>query len=383
MANTLKFGNGQWATGNGTALAYNDENSNFKPLPFDFTRASSGTVVNQSGLIETVGSGIPRIDFQGNTEGALLLEPSRTNLYTYSNDVSFWTKHNVTTTSDYAISPDGNQNAFRAVFSSSSNSLYINALGTTGVNNTLSVWAKSNNESSNKFRFFGNGFVTLSNDYVVTDQWQRFEFTYNCLFVTSGLTGASDSSTSDILFYGFQHEVGSYATSYIPTSGSAVTRVADTCSQTVPDGVIGQTEGTLYCEFIVNGFTNFGTPLCINNGTTNESIWLTTFGNGDIRAEVFSVNSGGIQATFTKSGNIVGTLYKIALRYANNNFAFFMNGIQVGATDLSGTVPVSMNRVDFDYTNASSFLNSSLNIINAKLYNTRLSNSELASLTQV
>ena len=54
MANTLKFGNGQWATGNGTALAYNDENANFKPLPFDFTRASSGTVVNQSGLIETI-----------------------------------------------------------------------------------------------------------------------------------------------------------------------------------------------------------------------------------------------------------------------------------------------------------------------------------------
>ena len=82
MANTLKFGNGQWATGNGTALAYNDENSNFKPLPFDFTRASSGTTVNQSGLIETVGSGIPRIDFQGNTKGALLLEPSRTNIIT-------------------------------------------------------------------------------------------------------------------------------------------------------------------------------------------------------------------------------------------------------------------------------------------------------------
>ena len=80
MANTLKFGNGQWATGNGQVLAYNDENSNFKPLPFNFTRASSATVVNQSGLIETVGSGLPRIDFEGNTKGALLLEPSRTNV---------------------------------------------------------------------------------------------------------------------------------------------------------------------------------------------------------------------------------------------------------------------------------------------------------------
>ena len=46
-----------------TPLAYNDENDNFKPLPFDFTRASSATRVNKDGLIETVPSGKPRIDF--------------------------------------------------------------------------------------------------------------------------------------------------------------------------------------------------------------------------------------------------------------------------------------------------------------------------------
>ena len=63
MANTLKFGNGNWATKEGSALAYNDENGNFKPLPFDFSRASNATVVNKDGLIEVVGSGQPRIDF--------------------------------------------------------------------------------------------------------------------------------------------------------------------------------------------------------------------------------------------------------------------------------------------------------------------------------
>jgi hypothetical protein len=53
MANTFKFGNGKWAVKDGSALAYNDENGNFKPLPFDFTRASSATRVNKDGLIET------------------------------------------------------------------------------------------------------------------------------------------------------------------------------------------------------------------------------------------------------------------------------------------------------------------------------------------
>ena len=90
MSNTLKLGNGQWATGKDTILAYNDLNSNYKPLPFSFSRDTSATVVNKDGLIETVGSGEPRIDFKDNTKGALLLEPSRSNINDYSEDVSEW-----------------------------------------------------------------------------------------------------------------------------------------------------------------------------------------------------------------------------------------------------------------------------------------------------
>ena len=68
MANTLKFGNGEWYGKKDTILAYNDENSNYKPLPFDFSIASKATVINKDGLIEEVGSGQPRIDFLGNTK---------------------------------------------------------------------------------------------------------------------------------------------------------------------------------------------------------------------------------------------------------------------------------------------------------------------------
>ena len=52
MANTIKFGNGQWATKEDSILAYNDENANFKPLPFVTSRASTATTVNKSGLLE-------------------------------------------------------------------------------------------------------------------------------------------------------------------------------------------------------------------------------------------------------------------------------------------------------------------------------------------
>ena len=96
MANTIKLGNGTWATKEGSLLAYNDENNNFKPLPFTTARNTIATVVNRQGLIETVKSGIPRIDFNNNSKGALLLEPTSTNLIQYSEAFgnAYWTKTN-------------------------------------------------------------------------------------------------------------------------------------------------------------------------------------------------------------------------------------------------------------------------------------------------
>ena len=47
MAHKLKFGNGKWATKKGSTLAYNDENNNFKPLPFTTTERDSGNKSKQ------------------------------------------------------------------------------------------------------------------------------------------------------------------------------------------------------------------------------------------------------------------------------------------------------------------------------------------------
>ena len=371
MANTLNLGtDGNWAVKKDSLLGYNSENGNYKPLPFDFTRASSATVVNKAGLIETVGNDIPRIDYSDDANGALLLEPQRTNLYTYSNDVSFWTKSNVITTSDYAISPDGTQNAFRAVSSSISSLLYITSTGIIGTDNTLSVWAKSNGGSSNKFRFFGNGTTIKSNDYVATNEWQRFEFTYNCTSVTSGLTGASDSATNDILFYGFQHEDGSYATSYIPTQGSAVTRLAESCSQTVPSGIIGQTEGTVFLNL---SWTEISTNIyyVFNDGTSSNRILIYSTSESEI---FILIQSEGItSASFSINGQNTRVLNKIAVSYKNNDFKVALNGVIKG-TYTSGNVPLGINFIDF-------FIYGQ--IAENKLYNTALTDSELQALTTI
>ena len=385
MAATLKLGDRKWATKEGSLLAYNDENNNIKPLPFDFTRASSATRVNKQGLIETVASGVPRIDFT-DANGALKLEPQRSNLYTYSNDVSFWTKSNVVTTSNYAISPDGTQNAFRAVSSSIDSLLYITSTGTIGTNNTLSVWAKSNGGISNKFRFFGNGATIKSNDYVATNEWQRFEFTYNCTSVTSGLTGASDSATNDILFYGFQHEEGSYATSYIPTQGSAVTRIADACSQTPPVGVIGQTEGTLYAEIDFKSKPEAGSPIAgivtLNNNVSNLQnciiLGIERQSGGTNRFYPF-VQVGNSTVAYIIGGTLTDGVYKAAFAYKQNDFVLYVNGVQIG-TDSSGAVPTTSQVLVGERFNNDA-VKIADGIKDTKLYNTRLSNAELIALT--
>jgi len=382
MANTLKFGNGQWATGNGTALAYNDENANYKPLPFDFTRASSGTVVNQSGLIETVGSGIPRIDFQGNTKGALLLEPSRTNSIAYSNDLnaSGWNTFStdggtVTRTSNYGISPSGKQDSTRVVFTTQFVSLYYSFSGISG-DASATMYVKGVAGEVIAFGFGSD--VSFGQEFTLNGQWQRIEFNATSTNTTLNINSwGSTRDASDIEVYGVQLEAGSYATSYIPTSGSAVTRVAETNRQTPPSGVIGQTEGTMFVDCKVNAQGTY-TGFSLNDNTTNNEV-IIRFTTQD-RIEYY-LRSGGSQpigggTTLFDTDKRV----KIAFAYKSGDSSVYINGAQV-TTSTTTTMPVNLSIIKFARGNSTADFSGKTN--DFKVYNTRLSNAELAALTQV
>ena len=380
MAETLKLGNGIWGTKENSLLSYNDENGNYKPLPFDFTRASSATVVNKAGLIETVGSGIPRIDFLGNTNGALKLEPQRTNLYTYSNDTSTWSKTNFTTTDNYATSPDGTTNAFRGVSTSNGSLLYISSTGSAGTN-TISIYAKSNTGSDQKFRFFGNGNTTTSSDQTVTQEWQRFEYTETFTNVTWGIKGASVLGTNDILFYGMQHEVGSYPTSYIPTQGSTVTRNLETCSGAGNDQVINSTEGVLYAEIQAPNDNVGGSDklITISDGTINNRVTIG-FKSVTNRAIVQVYASGILQVSYTYIAVTQGNNNKLAFKYKLNNFSAWLNGVNV-YNDTSGITPSIgvLNTLSFNRgVTTNNFYGK---VKQLQVYDTALTDAELITLT--
>ena len=408
MANTLKLGAGKWATGTDTVLAFNDENNNFKPLPFDFSRASSATVVNQSGLIETVGSGEPRIDFQGNTKGALLLEPQRSNDILYSQDFSnaAWAKGGTSVTSGF-VSPDGTLNADKITPTgiNEAHQIYQNKTITSNQSYTISAFMKFGGyrylECRETFGGKGIGFDTTTQTFygintptsfkgvILKNGWVKMEATYTSigtsafflLYATPILMNPTflGDGTSHFYTYGAQLEQGSYATSIIPTSGSAVTRVQDV-SKIVNSPILQATnQFTLF--FDAKDFLNYGATFANIMFTlgAGESPYDASTGI-HIYNKIWYYFNGSSAVTLGNCYNAT-TDSKFAISYDGTKYTKYANGVKLG----TNTVSASMSNWD-TITNGSlsySGVDRVFNLADLKLYNTALTDAELQALTTI
>ena len=416
MANTFKFGNGNWAVKDGYALAYNDENNNFKPLPFDFTRASSATRLNKQGLIETVGSGKPRIDFTDNTSGHLLLEPSRTNIVFYSEqlDNSVWNKlTNTTVTANQIVSPDGSQNADE--FSATSTSTSLMAVQdsfsvSSSVDYVISFFAKkgsvryvqlfngtgqvTGNPRTNfdlqdgnvaiqdgghtsSIEDFGNGWYRCTTK--VTTLSTTLQMYINGVSTSTASRSATSSWTSGDNFYvwGAQLEQGSYATSYIPTEGSSVTRVVDDIELVLPDvdsfnsssGFsviakfdIGETSGSSSVPFLFFKDDTSNTYMGFGSNTTNLRCRLNLSGTSYLNTQS--------NAPRTQRNSL----------FISCDSSGWSQGAN-GSTNHTGTNNASIFNRLASITFITSETYGIIKISELLVYNTRLSNTELQNLT--
>jgi len=402
MAQKLKFGNGTWATKKGSTLAYNDENNNYKPLPFSFTRDSIATRVNKEGLIEVVGNNKPRIDYKDSAEGVLLLEPQSSNLLTYSNDFagSSYIKNSFACLPNHAISPEGLNNASLIYQTASGDKDFY--VSTPNRIDVFSVYAKASGKDF--FAIFDKSgtnivYYNLSNGTLATvpsgttatitpvgNDWYRLTYyrnqsgTYQFFKPVDAADSAigTASGTDGALIYGAQLENGTYATSYIPTNGSTVTRAAETANGSGNSEVFNDSEGVLFAEINLI-YNQSGRYITLGDGTSSNRIILGTEG-GDDRIIFYVIVGGNVQCQIPYILPDINAIYKIAIKYKQNDFALWVNGLEVG-TDTSGSTLASntLSKLVFNGgTGTSNFYGKTKEL---GYYNTALTDAELEYMT--
>ncbi len=390
---------------------------------FTVTRATAATRVNASGFIESVASGIPRLDYfaSGGTVGcpALLVEPSGSNLALQSeNFLTTWTQTSLVITTGFT-SPFNNTNGtlIEATANTGRFRQTIAAI-TSGTTHTFSLFAQAGNlalasgvsltiqEGTNtnfvsgvvqSFRLdtgtlgasgtLGAGFtLTRASIDNYGNGWYRCSMTVTVSYtpasanisirptstIVSNLPATVSGGTAYI--WGAQLETGSAATSYIPTTTAAVTRNADVVSVSgAVSGSIGQTQGTIYLDLTVLG-----------KGSSSATRWVQIFGPSNNIG--LAINSSNLcrsivntQSDTLLTAPLISSGVKVAWAYDATGTTCFINGTQYTLTTGGNQTMSSLTSISIDGSANTAF--GFARIRAAALYNTRLTNAELAALT--
>jgi hypothetical protein len=325
-----------------------------------FTRASDATRVNSDGLIEVVGSGVPRLDYSQGSCPALLLEPQRTNNFTQSESFANYYVNRATATDlgTPSIFSSGSiarftANSANAYFGKTILSVTSGSTYTVSGFFDLSEGIYAGISDTTNYRIFnlltasvvgsGGGTLTISckSTQIGSSNYYRIAFTFTAtttgthLFVIGKSDGTVSTTNETVAAGYFQREdSASYATSYIPTTSATVTRLADSFSKTNIASLIGQTGGVIMLDFFYDIQIPSTELLFIRNGFLSYLYRARVSANGPNIFSILYLSSGGGKS-FSPSVTLVpGNRYKIAsvYNYATNTVKTFVNGSLIGTT---------------------------------------------------
>lgn len=355
-----------------------------------YTATTTSPIVKYQPVLQTAASGEARFDHDpvtGESKG-LLIEEARTNLATYSEDFDQWTAPVAPTaavvTDDTIVSPDGNITGAKVDFTASDNHpVFINATISlaNGADMTNSLFVKygGGNLTSYKLQTFSQGtsnldgyaVITFNSSGVITSVTTETNVTsvgyedvgngwYRVHAVQNNTTGGTQttmrlsigrgaSDTGFIYVWGGQVEAGSFPTSYIPTSGSTVTRVRDDVDVTGANFSqwFNPTEGTILTDFDYNynesgtGYPRIWSITEDGNIQNRMGVLINETANG-LTQELYSFNSGQVSIAYQLSSLTGSATAKSSFAYAEDNFGVSANG-SLG-TDTSGTLATSSPR---------------------------------------
>jgi hypothetical protein len=374
---------------------------------------NTATRINSSGYIETVNANLPRFDYNSVTQVSrgLLIEETRTNFVLRSNTLDAGTGISVTVNA--ATSPDGTTNAYRVAktdattprFSTNDTSMTV-AANTTytasrfvkydGYDTTVSLefnsvlnWGGTNWRAI--FSVASTG-VTVSSELSCTASVQAFKDSWYRITATF-TTGATVTTPTDptflfrftgtsgvtVLGYGTQLEAGAFATSYIPTTTTSLTRNADVVSMTGTNfsDWYNATEGTFMANVSSLGTYSFNSIIDANDGTTLNRIGIR-YNSASVASGIIIVNNVQQGPVNPAAPNAAAS--KFVLAYKADSFAASYRASTV-ATDTSGTVPtVSQLEIgNFLATNGSQING---HFIQLSYYPLRLTNNEVQAFSK-
>ena len=290
--------------------------------------------------------------------------------------------------SNISTSPDGTINADRVNFllQSDKDIGLAKSIGSSaGITHSCSGYFKGEGGNIGKDviirvkRSGGGSYVAVTKTITLTAIWQRVEL--DPLTLVTGNTGVriilSSNDATNCLVYGFQLEIGSYPTSYIPTSGSTVTRNQDQFTRDGIGSLINSTEGVLFLEMAALSDDLSARRISINDGSYNNIVEIGyTSGSNEIKNRVKS--GGGTQANMNYTAPSILSDLKIALKWKVNDFAVWVNGVEV-ATDTLGTAPIGLSQISFDRGDGTQ--NYFGKVKQLQVYKTALTDEQLIQLT--
>lgn len=352
-----------------------------------FARSSAGRYFNSSGTLVSASNDVARFDYEPVSKviRGLLIEPARTNLATYSEDMSnaTWSASGITGIStNAAVAPDGATTADQVNFNANDIFAYFlkpNYLTVINVGSSPSVvsfFVKNVTSSVTtatviSTRSQSGGTYYTSARFLLgppTAPSASFSSGSNCGIIDVGngwyriwqvVTGVNSYAieikdntgiigTASLLFWGWQVEAGNSVSSYIPTTTGSVARSADvvSISGTNFTSWYSASQGSIYAEAMrptlidSSGTASLAT---FSDNTANER--MTIFNNGTGQTVDTTVTDGGVaQATLSPSGAITAnSVIKYGFAYSANSFAAVRNDGTV-VTDASGTLP-TVNRL--------------------------------------
>ena len=388
-----------------------------------FYRATANVDVTLNSVsLQEIQTDTPRIDFTNDTKGHLLLEPSRTNVITYSNgfDDLSWQKTAVNVTANAGISPDGTNNAY--LIEAQSNISNHRTRKTGGPNNTVSVSIFAKKGTTDYAYFFCGGgskhfaaifdlsdgsvtdtntqasgtILTSASSISLGNGWYRLQVSGSFTtppgnrigivpYYQSTIVGTPDTSWlgsgESIYVYGAMEENYSYPTSYIPTTVATSTRNADVCNNSGTAQDFNSEEGVLYAEIAAladdGTFREMGLS---DNTVTTRLIFSYTSTSNRVRGNV-KIASSSTNFSLYYDATDVTDFIKVAVKFKSGDYALWVNGVERATNSTSNVFAIN----ELTHLNFTSGAGSSSSMFgkarNVQVFTEALTDSELQELT--